>query len=610
MAGLIPQSFIDELLSRVDIVEVVNRRVPLKRAGANHIACCPFHQEKTPSFNVHSERQFYHCFGCGEGGNAIGFIMNYEQQNFPAAVETLAQEVGLEVPREETKADQRRQRENNAVLDSLENASRFYQDHLHKHPTGSRAARYLEQRGLSGEIIREFSLGFAPPGWENLLGTLGTDEEKVNSLLRAGLIIERDAKNQPARATDSQASRGYYDRFRNRIMFPIRNERGRIVAFGGRVLGGDDQPKYMNSPETPVFRKGSELYGLYELKQSREKFERLLLVEGYMDVIALVQMGVRNTVATLGTATSDRHLQRLFRQVSEIVFCFDGDTAGRTAAWRALEITLPLMEDGRQVRFLFLPEGTDPDSFVRKEGRDRLQEAIAAAQPLEHFFFAKLSSGLDLESIEGRARLSNLAKPLMRKLPKGLYLQLMLDRLSGIVGVNSQSLGQLMAEQSASPASEPVLPPAPPPGRWGPPAERPIARSARHVRPRQLRAIELLLCNPKAALEFELDLEPLKSEPDQLTQKLVKMIEMIRGNPQMDTNALKGHCYGAGLGAVLAPYSVVEKITPTHGLEKELCQILDNMLSDAMQKQEKQLLSKKIRDLGRKLAVPAVPDEG
>lgn len=459
MAGLIPQTFIDDLLHRVDIVEVVDKRVGLKRAGKNYQACCPFHNEKTPSFSVQPERQFYYCFGCGAGGNAIGFVMNFDHVDFPQAVETLARDAGVEVPREESRADARRQSENTRLLEILETASKYYQQQLRSHPRKQVAVDYLKSRGLSGEIARDFALGFAPPGWDNLLATAGTDDEKTQSLLKAGMIIERNREKQqdsPQRSEkrdEKRAQRPYYDRFRDRIMFPIRDSRGRTVAFGGRVLG-DDKPKYLNSPETPVFHKSAELYGLYEARRSGEKFSRLLLVEGYMDVIALAQMGIRNAVATLGTATSARHLQRLFRSVSEVVFCFDGDEAGRTAAWRALETTLPLMEDGRQVRFLFLPEGADPDTFVREHGKEGFEKALNEAAPLEDFFFDKLSADLDARSIEGRARLSNLAKPLIRKLPRGIYAQLMLNRLSDTLGVASESLDDLLA-------TEPDPPPPP-----------------------------------------------------------------------------------------------------------------------------------------------------
>ncbi len=581
MAGLIPQTFIDDLLHRVDIVEVVDKRVPLKKAGKNYQACCPFHNEKTPSFSVQPEKQFFYCFGCGAGGNAIGFVMEYDKVSFPEAVETLARDAGLEVPREESKAETRRQSENSKLLDCLETASKFYQYQLRQHPAKQSAVNYLKSRGLSGEVARDFALGFAPPGWDNLLSATGTDEEQTKSLLRAGLIIERSKQKEQADET-GEVERGFYDRFRDRIMFPIRDSRGRTVAFGGRVLG-DDKPKYLNSPETPVFHKGSELYGLYESKRCNEKFKRLLLVEGYMDVIALAQMGVRNAVATLGTATSEKHLSRMFRAVSEIVFCFDGDEAGRTAAWRALETTLPQMEDGRQVRFLFLPEGSDPDTYVREVGKEKFLEVVDNAQPLEQFFFDKLSQDLDVGSIEGRARLSNLAKPLIRKLPKGVYAQLMLDRLSDTLGVNTESLDQLLA---AAPEQPPVpdIPPPPPPPQTRTTASGPGEALTKHRKPAALKAIELLLRNPEVALSIERSLEPLRTAEDSSRKLLLDLIEKVQQQPQIETYTLLGACYATALGSQLTQLLKEEKITPQEGIEDEFKQIVDNILSDIEKK--------------------------
>ncbi|MFN3163923.1 MAG: DNA primase, partial [Pseudohongiellaceae bacterium] len=521
MAGLIPQSFIDDLLHRVDIVEVIDKRVNLKKAGKNYTACCPFHNEKTPSFSVQPEKQFYYCFGCGAGGNAIGFVMNYDGSDFPAAVESLARDAGLEVPREESKAEARRHSENNKLVDVLEQASRFYQTQLRQNAQKAEAVNYLKSRGLSGEIARDYGLGFAPPGWDNLLQAIGGSDEADQALLKAGMIIQKD---NPRDGDE----RHYYDRFRHRIMFPIRDSRGRTVAFGGRVLG-DDKPKYLNSPETPVFHKGSELYGLYEAKRAGSKFERILMVEGYMDVIALAQSGIRNAVATLGTATSERHLARLFRQTQEVVFCFDGDEAGRKAAWRALETTLPQMEDGRQVRFLFLPEGMDPDDYVRQRGQDAFVQAVAEATALEDYFFRKLAEDIDLETSQGKARLSNLAKPLLRTLPRGVFAQLMLDRLSETLNVDKQSMDALLKEQPAGSETPPAPPFAPPPpGLDAPPPHAPEtatpglgfararqpARPGLQRRPNSLKAIELLLRNPELALTLEQDLSPLRAAED------------------------------------------------------------------------------------------------
>ncbi len=597
MAGLIPQSFIDDLLHRVDIIEVVDKRVSLKKSGKNYSACCPFHNEKTPSFSVQPEKQFFYCFGCGAGGNAIGFVMQYDGVDFPQAVETLARDAGLEVPREESKAEARRHSENNKLLDVLDEASRFYQQQLRKHAQKDEAVNYLRGRGLSGEIARDFGLGFAPPGWDNLLSAIGGNTEADQALLKAGLIIQKEN----AKEGDE---RKYYDRFRHRIMFPIRDSRGRTVAFGGRVLG-DDKPKYLNSPETPVFHKGSELYGLYEAKKANSKFSRILMVEGYMDVIALAQNGIRNAVATLGTATSDRHMLRLFRQTPEVVYCFDGDEAGRTAAWRALENTLPLMEDGRQVRFLFLPDGADPDDFVRQNGKQAFEEAVAKASPLEDFFFDKLSAGLELETIEGRARLSNLAKPLIRRFPRGIYSQLMLDRLSDTLGMNKESIDELLKEAPPEPPPSdydgmapmetedgPPLDLAPPmqgTAQRGPRSSPAFARAApnkpRH-KPNSLKAIELLLRNPELALGLEQDLEPLRNADDESRKLLLSLIEMVRRDPHTETYTLLGYCYGTTLGGQLTQLLKSEKITPVEGMEQEFKQIIDSILSDIRKKLE------------------------
>ncbi|GAB5499258.1 MAG: DNA primase [Pseudohongiellaceae bacterium] len=591
MAGLIPQSFIDDLLHRVDIVEVIDKRVNLKKAGKNYTACCPFHNEKTPSFSVQPEKQFYYCFGCGAGGNAIGFVMNYDGSDFPAAVESLARDAGLEVPREESKAEARRHSENNKLLDVLDQASRFYQTQLRQNAQKAEAVNYLKSRGLSGEIARDYGLGFAPPGWDNLLQAIGGSDEADQALLKAGMIIQKD---NPRDGDE----RRYYDRFRHRIMFPIRDSRGRTVAFGGRVLG-DDKPKYLNSPETPVFHKGSELYGLYEAKRAGSKFERILMVEGYMDVIALAQSGIRNAVATLGTATSERHLARLFRQTQEVVFCFDGDEAGRKAAWRALETTLPQMEDGRQVRFLFLPEGMDPDDYVRQRGQDAFVQAVAEATALEDYFYRKLAEDIDLETSQGKARLSNLAKPLLRTLPRGVFAQLMLDRLSETLNVDKQSMDALLKEQPAESETPPAPPFAPPPpGLDAPPPHAPEtampglgfararqpARPGLQRRPNSLKAIELLLRNPELALTLEQDLSPLCAAEDESRQLLLALIEMVQSDPHTETYTLLGYCYGTSLGGQLTQLLKAEKITPLDGMEREFGQIIDSILSDIRKK--------------------------
>lgn len=619
MAGLIPQTFIDDLLSRADIVEVIDRRVSLKKSGKNYSACCPFHKEKTPSFSVQPEKQFYYCFGCGAGGNAIGFIMNFDQMDFPQAVESLARDNGMEVPREESAAATRRQSENSKLFAILEEASKFYRHQLRHHAQRKSAVDYLKARGVSGEVARDFALGYAPPGWDNLLKSVSSEAAQQQVLLKAGMVIEKESKNSDGGDTANSEQARYYDRFRDRIMFPIRDTRGRTIAFGGRVLG-DDKPKYLNSPETAVFHKGAELYGLFEAKKSSNKLKRILIVEGYMDVIALAQMGIRNSVATLGTATSARHLTRLFRLVPEVVFCFDGDDAGRTAAWRALEASLPEMQDGRQVKFLFLPEGEDPDTLVRAIGEEAFNALIENATPLEQFFFDKLSEGLDIKTIEGRARLSNVAKPLIGKFPKGIYGQLMLDKLSETLGVASESLDRLIESQAPPaplPDSEPTqsnaMPDIPPYGEqasrsdstWSP---RPKASGSNlnvYRKPAAVKAIELLLQNPEVALAITQDLSPLHSAGDEGRQLLLSLIEMVKRDPDTDVPTLLGYCSGSPFGNQVTRLKS-ENITPIEGLEQEFLQILDKILSDVVKKLE----SQKRRETLSKLAEPRQRPDG
>jgi len=407
MGGLIPDSFIEELLGRTDIVEIIERRVPLKRAGREFQACCPFHDEKTASFTVSPQKQFYHCFGCGAHGSAIGFLMNFEGLEFVDAVEDLAHHAGLEVPREVT----RTAKPSADLYEILESAALFYQEELKNSPE---AVAYLKKRGLSGEIAKEFGIGFAPQGWDKLITRLGTDSNRLARLKRSGML--------------SQGKSGEYDKFRHRIMFPIHDRRGRVIGFGGRALD-DDGPKYLNSPETELFHKGRELYGLYLARKSQAKLDRILVVEGYMDVVALAQFGFANCVATLGTATTGDQAELLFRAADEVVYCFDGDRAGRKAAWRALEATLPRLREGRQARFLFLPEGEDPDSMVRQLGAEAFSSRLDQAQPLSGFFFDHFTQAVDMESIDGRAKLIELTKPLLDKIPEGVFHDMMISRL-------------------------------------------------------------------------------------------------------------------------------------------------------------------------------------
>jgi len=407
MSGRIPDSFIEELLARSDIVELIERRVPLKRAGSEFQACCPFHDEKTPSFTVSPKKQFYHCFGCGAHGSAIGFLMQYEGLEFLDAIEEMARAAGLEVP--STGSEQ--PRPDTGLYDMLAACAKFYTEELKKSPA---AIEYLKGRGLSGEVTRDFEIGYAPSGWDGLIRKLGTDTVRLEQLKQAGML--------------SEGKSGSYDKFRDRIMFPIHDRRGRVIAFGGRALS-DDGPKYLNSPETALYHKSRELYGLYLARQRSGRLDDIIVVEGYMDVVALAQFGFKNVVATSGTATTALQVEILFRAADTVVFCFDGDKAGRKAAWRALEATLPKLREGLQARFLFLPDGEDPDSMVRKHGTDVFSDLIGEAQPLSEFFFEHFTSEIDIGSLDGRARLVEQTQPFIESMPKGVFRDMMVSRL-------------------------------------------------------------------------------------------------------------------------------------------------------------------------------------
>ncbi|MEW6728908.1 MAG: DNA primase [Pseudomonadota bacterium] len=419
----IPQSFIDDLVARADIVEVIGSRVPLKKKGREYAACCPFHHEKSPSFFVSPDKQFYHCFGCGAHGTVLGFLMAFERLDFVEAVETLAGQMGLTVPREGGETPQAHPHA--PLLAILEDCARFYQAELKRTP---RAIDYLKRRGVSGETAAAFGLGYAPPGFDTLERALRLDRQGIDRLKQAGMLSEGEHGR-------------LYDRFRERVMFPIRDRRGRVIAFGGRVLG-DEKPKYLNSPETPLFHKGHELYGLYEARKALGRPDRLLVVEGYMDVVMLAQHGLREAIATLGTAVTREQVDLMFRHTAQVVFCFDGDEAGRRAAWRALEATLPQLRDGLDARFLFLPEGEDPDSLVRQEGAEAFRARIGhEALGFDAFLLEELARQAEDDGTPAaRARLKTLALPLIQGMPAGVLKDLVLDKLAARVGVSVDRL--------------------------------------------------------------------------------------------------------------------------------------------------------------------------
>ena len=413
MAGKIPQYFLDELLARTDVVDVVGARVTLKKSGSNHMACCPFHDEKTPSFSVSQSKQFYHCFGCGANGNAIGFLMEYEGMHFLDAVETLADAQGMEVPRDASEAN--RTDATKPLYALMDEIRALYRRELRDSPE---AIGYLKRRGLDGETARRYGIGWT--GARDALTRAFPD--RTDDLVKVGMLGTNDPGRPP------------YPRFRDRVMFPITDRRGRTIAFGGRTLDGTE-PKYLNSPETPIFHKGQELYGLHEARRAVQDAGHVLVVEGYMDVVALAHAGVDNAVATLGTATNRAHSEALFKVVPNIVFCFDGDRAGRAAAWRALQATLPVLEDGRDAHFLFLPDGEDPDSHVRAHGADGFRALLADKVPIVDQLYAHLAQDVDLSGIGGLAQLAERAKPLVRTVPRGVYRELALRRLEALIGV-------------------------------------------------------------------------------------------------------------------------------------------------------------------------------
>jgi len=428
MTGRIPDSFLDELVSRSDIVEIINARVPLKKAGREYKACCPFHNEKSPSFSVSADKQFYHCFGCGAHGTVIGFLMQYEKMEFLDAVADLAQRAGLTLPHE---AQAPRDPGSADLHDLMLRAARFFEQNLADNP---RAQAYVRKRGIDAKISANFNLGYAPDAWEVLLKRFGANEEERRRLFQVGLTLERSG----------EGTSGFYDRFRDRLMFPIRDSRGRVIGFGGRIID-QGEPKYMNSPETPLFHKGRELYGLYEARQARADFKRLVVVEGYMDVVRLHQAGITYAVATLGTATTQEHLNKIFRQTHEVVFCFDGDRAGRQAAWRALENALALARDGRELKFMFLPDGHDPDTLVAEEGPEAFEERMKTALPLSEYLVQQLIADVDLNHVDGRARLKALAGPLFARLPEGIYREMLADRLASRIGMPANKLKEFFA---------------------------------------------------------------------------------------------------------------------------------------------------------------------
>jgi DNA primase len=547
----IPDAFIDELLARSDIVEVVGSRVPLKRQGKEYAARCPFHDERSASFTVSPTKQFYHCFGCGAHGTAISFLMQYDRLEFLDAVDELAKRVGMEVPR-----DTQQRNANPDTRDlygAMEAAAGFFRDQLAR---SDKARAYVEQRGIAPAIVERYAIGYAPDGFSALRDALGTDPRRMQLLERGGLFSRNDKGN-------------VYDKFRDRLMFPIHDRRGRPIAFGGRVIDPEDSPKYLNSPETALFHKGRELYGLWQARQANQKLDRLIVVEGYMDVVALAQYGVSQAVATLGTATTPDHAELLFRNAPDVHFCFDGDRAGRSAAWKALESVLPRMKDGRQAFFLFLPDGEDPDSIVRQEGADGFDARLRDATPLSEFFYASLSADVNMASLDGKARLAERCKPLLAQIPDGAFGDLMRQRLTELTGVGART-SPPQAHVPAQRANAQM--------RGTPAHKMSLVRSA----------ITLLLHRPAFALELQPPFRfAVLRQPG--IELLSELVLLVRERPDINTGALLEHFEGREELAAL------QKLAATTLPGEEAA--MGTEFSDAMAQLDRQVVQQRLEEL-------------
>ncbi|RZA20812.1 MAG: DNA primase [Lysobacteraceae bacterium] len=554
----IPDAFIDDLLARSDIVEIVGARIPLKRQGKEYAARCPFHDERSASFTVSPTKQFYHCFGCGAHGTAISFLINYDRLEFLDAVDELAKRVGMEIPRDTQQRNANP--ETRDLYGAMEAASTFFRGQL---ANSDKARAYVEKRGIAAEIVERYAIGYAPDGFSALRDVLGTDPRRMQLLERGGLFSRNDKGN-------------VYDKFRDRLMFPIHDRRGRTIAFGGRVIDLEDSPKYLNSPETALFHKGRELYGLWQAKQSNPKLDRLIVVEGYMDVVALAQYGVSQAVATLGTATTPDHAELLFRNAPDAYFCFDGDRAGRSAAWKALESVLPRMKDGRQAFFLFLPDGEDPDSIVRQEGVEGFDARLRDATPLSEFFYASLSSDVNLSSLDGKARLAERCKPLLAQIPDGAFGDLMQQRLTELTGVGARA----SAPQTHVPTQRAHR--APQAGAQ----KRSLVRSA----------IESLLHRPALALDLQAPYRfAMLRQPG--IELLSELVLLVRERPEISTGALLEHFADREEAAALQKLAVQTMPGEEDALRDEFLGAVAQ-LEKQVEQQRIDELNERIRDQG------------
>ncbi|HHF2857013.1 TPA: DNA primase [Vibrio diabolicus] len=565
MAGHIPRSFIDDLLARLDIVDIIDARVKLKKKGKNYGACCPFHNEKTPSFSVSQEKQFYHCFGCGAHGNAIDFLMEFDRLEFVEAIEELASYLGLDVPREQRSGGngsfqsgpQASSSEKRNLYDLMGSIAQFYRNQL-KQPASKVAIEYLKDRGLSGEIVQKFGIGYVADEWDLVRKNFGQNQENQDMLVTGGMLIENDKGNR-------------YDRFRGRVMFPIRDRRGRVIGFGGRVLG-DGTPKYLNSPETPIFHKGKELYGLYEVLQAYREPPQILVVEGYMDVVALAQYGVDYSVASLGTSTTGDHLQVLFRQTSTVVCCYDGDRAGREAAWRAMENALPYLTDGRQLKFMFLPDGEDPDSYIRQNGKQAFEQQVSNAMPLSEFMFSSLTQQVDMSTKEGMAKLSTLAVPLIDKVPGGtlrLYLRELLGRRLGLV--DERQLQQLISKQ-------------------GKEDKRP--QPHKEIKRTPMREVIALLIQNPQYVSMVPDLTSVRDLPIPGLSLFVDVLDKCQAHPHINTGQLLEHWRNSQNETLLSRLASWDIPLDEDNQEEIFLDSLDKIIAQCVEKQIENLQAK------------------
>ena len=550
MAGRIPRSFIDDLLNRVDIVEVIDSRVPLKKKGREYWACCPFHGEKTPSFSVSSTKQFYHCFGCQKSGNAVGFLMDYDHMEFVEAVESLAQSLGLEVPYEKGSAPAKPAAGLESMHRSLEQCSKYFQERLKQTPE---AIEYLKNRGISGRTAKAFAIGYAPAGWNNLHG----DEKQ---LVETGMLVSKET-GKP------------YDRFRHRLMFPIRDRRGRTIAFGGRVINPEDNPKYLNSPESPLFHKGHEIYGFYELKRDVTNIERIFITEGYMDVVALAEHGVKTAVATLGTAINNRQIETLFRVCKNLVFCFDGDAAGKKAAWRSLEQCLASLKEGRLAKFLFLPEGQDPDSYISEFGSESFNQQVDASSTLTEYLFETLLAECNTKTPEGRAQLLDRLRPYFKQIPLQSLKDQILAEVEKRIGqrIDTRML-RLLGEEKPAAATVNRLP-------------------EQHWTPTRL-AINLLLKKPALALSTGTHDELADSGIPGI-DLLLKLLDRIHDEPEISTQNLLDRFKGDEHETHLYKLAVMEPpVENDESLERMFADCLERLQNQYVNHRQRQLISK------------------